>query len=122
MFGDSFPDISADGPNGFRSGNPRFQPENFAANRAQIAPFKDYARSRGWTVPAAALAWILDRGDHMVPIPGTRTAQHLTDWAGACDIALTDADRAEIARLLPVGFAHGDRYAPSQNIGPESYS
>lgn len=121
MFGEAFPDMSACGPKDFLATLPRFQSPDFEANCALIAPFKAYARDRGWTVPAAALAWVLDQGDHLVPIPGTRTAEHLADWAGACEIALTDADRAEIARLLPAGFAHGDRYSEAANIGPERY-
>lgn len=121
MFGDGFPDLSGHGPESFMRNNPRFQSPNFEANCALIAPFKNWARDRGWTVPAAALAWLLDRGEHIVPIPGTRTADHLADWAGACEISLTEADRAEIARLLPVGFAHGDRYSEAANIGPERY-
>lgn len=121
MFGDAFPDLSGYGPDDFMFNNPRFQSPNFQANCALIEPFKAYARDRGWPVPAAALAWVLDRGDHMVPIPGTRTAEHLAEWAGACEITFTDADRAEIAGLLPVGFAHGDRYSAAANVGPERY-
>lgn len=121
MFGNAFPDLSGYGPDAFLTSNPRFQSPNFEANCALIAAFKDYARDRGWPVPAAALAWVLDQGEHLVPIPGTRTAEHLAEWAGACEITLTDTDRAEIARLLPVGFAHGDRYSAAQNEGPERY-
>ncbi len=121
MFGEAFPDLSGYGPDDFMGNNPRFQSPHFEANCALIAPFKAYARDRGWSVPAAALAWVMDQGDHIIPIPGTRTAEHLSDWAGACAITLTDADRAEIARLLPVGFAHGDRYSAAANVGPERY-
>lgn len=121
MFGEAFPDLTGYGPDDFLSNSPRFQTPNFQANCALIAPFKTYARDRGWSVPAAALAWVLDKGEHLVPIPGTRTAEHLAEWAGACEIALTEADRAEIERLLPTGFAHGDRYSVAQNYGPERY-
>jgi aryl-alcohol dehydrogenase-like predicted oxidoreductase len=68
-----------------------------------------------------ALAWVLDQGPHLIPIPGTRTAEHLADWAGASEIAFTADDRAEIARLLPVGFAHGDRYNLEQAMSVERY-
>ena len=121
VFGDAFPDPAGFGESDFRRNNPRFTEPNWSRNRALIAPFKDFARARGWTVPAAALAWVLDRGDHLIPIPGTRSADHLAEWAAADAIALTDADRAEIARLLPAGFAHGDRYSDAQIFGVERY-
>lgn len=121
VFTESFPDPAAFGERDIRRTNPRFTEPNYGLNRAAIEPFKTFCHSRGWTVPAAALAWLLDRAPHLIPIPGTRTAAHLTDWADADTIALTDADRAEIARLLPPGFAHGDRYSDSQIFGVERY-
>ncbi len=105
----------------FRRAIPRFQEPNLSFNRARIAVFAKFARSRGWTVAGAALAWVLDQGEHLIPIPGTRTAAHLADWADADQIAFTKADRAEIARLLPAGWAHGDRYNDAQAISVERY-
>ena len=121
MFGETAPDPAAFANGDFRRNNPRFVAPNFAANVAAIEPFKAFARARGWSTAATALAWTLDRGEHILPIPGTRTAAHLREFAAARDIAFTDADRAEIARLLPVGFAHGDRYSDAQNVGVERY-
>lgn len=109
------------GDNDFRRGTPRFAEPNFTYNSDQVAAFREFAHSRGWSTSAAAIAWILDQGNHLTPIPGTRSAAHLSDWAGACDIELTDADRAEIDRLLPAGFAHGDRYSDAQIVGVERY-
>jgi aryl-alcohol dehydrogenase-like predicted oxidoreductase len=105
----------------FRLGIPRFSPANYPANLAAIAPLRAFAAARSWTVPALALAWLLDRGPHIIPIPGTRTPDHLRDWAGADTIRLTDEDRATIARLLPVGFAMGDRYNDDQAQTVERY-
>ena len=122
MFGEGFPDLSKFEPNGFITSMPRFQSPNFELNCAKITPFKEWAQDQGWTVPAAAVAWVLDQGAHLVPIPGTRTAEHLDDWVDACDITFTDAQRDEIKRLLPVGFAYGDRYSVAQNVAPERYS
>lgn len=121
MFGEHFPDPAKMAERDFRRTNPRFQEPNFGYNTAAIQQFKDFAHDRGWSVSAAALAWVLDRADHLIPIPGTRTAAHLAEWAGACEIALTEADRAEIARLLPAGFAHGDRYSDGQMLAAERY-
>ena len=105
----------------FRKTQPRFQQPNYGFNRAQVDAFRDWCHGRGWTVGAVALAWLLDRDPRLVPIPGTRSAAHLAEWAGACEIALTDSDRAEIDRLLPPGWAHGDRYSDAQLAGIERY-
>jgi aryl-alcohol dehydrogenase-like predicted oxidoreductase len=105
----------------FRRGTPRFVEPNFTCNADQVAAFRDFARGRGWTTAAAAIAWVLDQGEHLIPIPGTRTAAHLKEWAVACDIEFTNADRAEIDHLLPPGFAHGDRYSDAQIVGVERY-
>lgn len=105
----------------FRRGTPRFAEPNFGYNSGQVAAFRDFVHGRGWSTSGAAIAWLLDRGDNMIPIPGTRSAAHLNEWAGACEIELTDQDRAEIDRLLPPGFAHGDRYSDAQIVGVERY-
>jgi aryl-alcohol dehydrogenase-like predicted oxidoreductase len=106
----------------WRRENPRFTEPNHSANRAAIDGFRAFAHARGWTTAAAALAWTLQQGDHILPIPGTRTGAHLGDWIGADAITFTQADQAEIARLLPVGFAHGDRYSDAQMVSVERYS
>lgn len=102
----------------FRDTNPRFTEPNFSANLAAMAPFRALCAERGWTVPGAALGWVLAQGDHIVPIPGTRTADHLRDWQ-VPDLAAPDI--AEIGLILPVGFAHGDRYGDHQMAFVERY-
>ena len=105
----------------FRLTIPRFQNPDWSLNLLKINAFRAYAADRGLTTPALAIAWILDQAPHLIPIPGTRTAAHLADWATASDITLTAADRAEIARILPIGWAHGDRYGPDQAVTVERY-
>jgi aryl-alcohol dehydrogenase-like predicted oxidoreductase len=56
-----------------------------------------------------------------VPIPGTRTANHLEECAEAADIDLTEAQLAELERVLPVGFAAGERYSDQQWVGIQKY-
>jgi len=114
-------DPVAFGDTDFRKPNPRFIGRNFAHNMEYVRRFRVFAHRRGWTTSAAAIAWTLDQGDHLIPIPGTRTPDHLHDWAGASEIAFTDADRAEIARILPPGWAMGDRYSNAQLVGIERY-
>lgn len=103
----------------FRDTNPRFTEPNFSANLAAVAPFRKLCAARGWTVPGAALAWVLAQGDHIIPIPATRTADHLHDWQPP---ALAPEDIAEIERVLPAGFAHGDRYGDHQIAFVERYA
>ncbi len=121
MFGVQTPDPATFGESDFRLKNPRFLPPNFAHNAARIDTFKAFCRDHGWSPAAAALAWTLHQGDHVLPIPGTRTAAHLREFAAAREIAFSDAELTEIARLLPVGFAYGDRYSEAQNVGIERY-
>ncbi|HIB45139.1 MAG TPA: aldo/keto reductase [Candidatus Lambdaproteobacteria bacterium] len=121
MLTDTFPDPSGFPDTDFRKNMPRFLEPNFSANCKLISRFRDFARSRGWSTTEAALAWILDQGEHLIPIPGTRSAAHLKEWVGAAEIKLTDEDRTEIERILPVGFAHGDRYSDEQIVGVERY-
>ncbi|WP_205048989.1 aldo/keto reductase [Paracoccus sp. SY] len=102
----------------FRDTNPRFVEPNFSANLAAIAPFRALCAERGWTVPGAALGWVLGQGEHIIPIPGTRLAAHLGDWNPP---ALKASDLEEIGDILPAGFAHGDRYGDHQMAFVERY-
>ena len=105
----------------FRKTNPRFREPNFSYNARAIAHFADYAREKGHSPAALALAWVLHRGDHIIPIPGTRFANHLSECADGAVIKLSAQDLIDIEAILPVGFAHGDRYSDAQAVGPERY-
>jgi aryl-alcohol dehydrogenase-like predicted oxidoreductase len=105
----------------FRTRIPRFYAENWPHNRDRLQAFHEFARSRGVTPSALSLAWLLDRGPHIIPIPGTRTAEHLNAWLEAPEIDLVDHDREEIDRLLPAGWAWGDRYDDAQAATVERY-
>ena len=121
VFGQEFPVMANLQEADFRHNLPRFQEPAYAANRAAIAGFRTFAAERGWSCAAAAIAWLLDQAPHLIPIPGTRSAAHLGEWAGADQITFTQDDRAAIARLLPTGFAEGDRYAEVQTLEVERY-
>ncbi len=105
----------------FRQSNPRFIAPHYAANLRVIAPLFAFAAARGATPGQVALAWTLAQGPHIIPIPGTRSPDNLIENAGAANVVLSPADLAELARLLPPGFAHGDRYNDAQAVGPERY-
>lgn len=105
----------------FRKPMPRFQPGVFARNMEKVEAFKSFARSKGWKPAALALAWVLSRGDHIIPIPGTRTAEHLAENAGGTDIHLSADDLAAIDAILPPGWAEGNRYSEEQQRSSELY-
>lgn len=102
------PEIHDPGP--FRSQIPRFSPENWPKNREKLREFQVLAADMGHHPSALALAWCLYKGPHLIPIPGTRHADHVKAWAGADAITLTAEDLATIESVLPVGWAYGDRY------------
>jgi aryl-alcohol dehydrogenase-like predicted oxidoreductase len=122
VFGTPMADPATFAPGEFRTRIPRFYPENWPHNRARLETFHAMAQARGFTPAALALAWLLDRAPHLIPIPGTRRAEHLHAWSMAPEIDLTDDDRAEIDRNLPTGWAWGDRYDDAQAATVERYS
>ena len=121
MFADPVPDPKSFRPGDFRLANPRFQEPNFSANVEFVERFAALARDMGHTASSLAIAWTLERGEHIVPIPGTRSAAHLRDDARAAEISLSAADMAAIEAVLPPGFAHGARYSYEQFNGIEIY-
>lgn len=121
VFAQKAPDPKRFSKGDFRENNPRFLEPNYSYSLKYIEEFKRYAADRGVTSIALALAWTLHRGEHLIPIPGTRSPSHLEDLASAASITLSAEDLAEIERILPVGFAHGDRYSDAQIVGAERY-
>lgn len=105
----------------FLKTNPRFQEPNLSTNIALTAPFRALAAEMGTTAATLAVAWTLRQGQHVLPIPGTRHLSHLAEVAAADALTLTEADMARIEAILPVGWAHGDRYSTVQWDGPERY-
>ena len=76
----------------------------------------------GTSAAALAIAWLLARSPEVIPIPGTRSTAHLARARGGGGARLSDAeDLARIEAVLPVGWAHGDRYSVGQWVGPERY-
>jgi len=98
------------GDDDFRRTTPRFEQENFEANLALVAKVEEIAADKGCTPGQLALAWLLTRGDRVVPIPGTKRRKYLRDNAGAVDVALDASDLARIDAALPRGAAAGERY------------
>ncbi|MEM5476482.1 aldo/keto reductase [Pacificibacter sp. AS14] len=105
----------------FRRVNPRFMEPNFSANMEHVRAFRAFAATKNISVTALALAWTMKAGDMVIPIPGTRTKEHLQDWLSAATITLTNEDLAQIEQIMPVGWAHGARYSDNQIVGVERF-
>lgn len=99
----------------WRRTNPRFQAENMTLNLRLVEAVKRVAARRSCTAAQLALAWLLDRGEDIVPIPGTRRIARLEENAGATRIALSDDDRREIDDVLASSVVVGERY-PVANL------
>jgi len=101
----------------FRAYLPRFTGENFARNLELVDQVRSLAEEKGCTPGQLALAWVLSRGDDVVPIPGTKRRTYLEENAAANDIELTDADLATIEATFPIGAGAGDRYPDMAPVG-----
>ena len=105
----------------FLKNNPRFLPGNHEANLAITDRFRALAAELGEPAAALANAWLLSRGPHILPIPGTRSVGHFQECLRGGEITLTPEILARIDTVLPAGWAHGDRYDAVQWVGPERY-
>jgi aryl-alcohol dehydrogenase-like predicted oxidoreductase len=93
---------------------PRFAPENLDRNITLVQRIHDIARAKACTPGQLALAWLLARGDDIIPIPGTKHKERLAENIGSLAIRLTDDELAQIGDAIPVGAAAGLRYPEAQ--------
>jgi len=89
---------------------PRFQGENLAHNLSLVEALRAIASDKRITVPQLAIAWVLARGNDIIPLVGARRRERLTEALGALDVTLDANDLARIERAVPAGAAKGDRY------------
>ena len=107
---ESFPE------NDWRRTNPRFQGENFYANLGIVETVREIARYKRATPAQIALAWLLAKGDDIIPIPGTKRVRYLEQNAGAADITLSKAEMDVLSGLpAPSGARYNE--AMMANIG-----
>jgi aryl-alcohol dehydrogenase-like predicted oxidoreductase len=104
------------GDDDFRSHLPRFQGENFQRNLDLVASVEELAEEKGRTPSQIALAWVLGRGEDIVPIPGTKRRSYLEENAEAVDVELTDEELERLEQVFPQGAAAGDRYPDMSTI------
>lgn len=103
-------------PSDFRRRAPRFQGENFAKNLELVRHIEELARAKGVTPSQLALAWVLHRGEDIVPIPGTKHVKYLEENAGALDVTLSAAEMRRIDEIAPKGVAAGERYPDMSTV------
>jgi aryl-alcohol dehydrogenase-like predicted oxidoreductase len=95
----------------FRRHGPRFTGENLTHNLELAARVRELATERGITPGQLALAWVLHRGEHIVPIPGTKRVSYLEENLAAAAVRLSEADVERITQAIPP--AAGERYPPA---------
>ncbi len=102
-----FEDLDADD---YRRQSPRFQGENFAKNLKLVKKIEELAQAHGCTSAQLALAWLIQQGEGIVPIPGTKKRSRLEENAGAIEITLSREELLEIEDIAPQNVAAGGRY------------
>lgn len=94
----------------YRQFTPRFQGENFNKNLLLVDKINEMAAKRGFLAGQLALAWVLNQGSDIVPIPGTTKIKHIEENIAAASITFTNDELNQINELLPKGAASGLRY------------
>jgi len=97
-----------------RRDHPRFAPENMEQNAVLVKTVQRLAEAADCTPAQLSLAWVLSRGEHVVPIPGTKRRSYLEENLGALDITLSLQMQAELERVFTPGVAAGTRYPAGQ--------
>jgi aryl-alcohol dehydrogenase-like predicted oxidoreductase len=100
----------------FRRLGPRFQEENLERNLELVAVVEALAAEKGAKPSQVALAWVLSRGDDIVPIPGTKRRSYLEENAAAAEIELTAEELDRLEQAFPAGAAAGDRYGDMSSV------
>ena len=100
-------------PSDFRSHTPRFAASNIEHNLQLVEDLRQVAVAKGITVAQLAIAWVLSRGEDIVPLVGARRRERLDEALGASAVNLTPADLEQIDRAIPAHSAAGERYAPA---------
>jgi aryl-alcohol dehydrogenase-like predicted oxidoreductase len=94
----------------YRRNHPRFQGENFEANLKLVKIVEGMATEKGCTPSQLALAWVLAKGENIVPIPGTKRRKYLDENVAALDVSLSPEEVRALDDAIPPGVTAGDRY------------
>lgn len=101
-------------PTDFRSRAPRFQGENLQRNLALVDALRGIADAKGASVAQVAIAWVLSRGEEIVPLIGARTRERLEEALGALSLGLSAEDLERIEQAVPADAVAGERYPEAQ--------
>jgi aryl-alcohol dehydrogenase-like predicted oxidoreductase len=96
--------------NDWRRSAPRFQGENLQKNLELVQRIEEIAQAKGCTAAQLALAWVLAKGKHIVPIVGTKRIKYLEENVAAIDLKLSEEDVRRLDEAMPTGAASGTRY------------
>ncbi|MDP2033933.1 MAG: aldo/keto reductase [Polaromonas sp.] len=121
---DALPDVSTLAPKDIRTAMPRFAPDNYAANLQLLPPYKALAAEAGCTPAQLALAWLLHKAPHIIPIPGTGSVEHLQEDLGAADLRLDAGLLAKLELLINQQTVTGNRYSAqsASEVDTEEFS
>ncbi|HEY6927605.1 MAG TPA: aldo/keto reductase [Steroidobacteraceae bacterium] len=119
FFGGHVTDINELDPQDFRRFLPRFQPAALAQNRGLLPPLDAFARQRHVSMPQIALAWLLNKHTHVVPIPGSQQSAHVLENIAASELRLTPEEVMQLDGLMPPSAVIGARLPPAALAGIE---
>jgi aryl-alcohol dehydrogenase-like predicted oxidoreductase len=94
---------------------PRFAPDHYAANLRLLTGVKQAAKEADCTLAQLAIAWLLHRGEHIIPIPGTTSVSHLAEDLEAASVPLSAATMAKLDELINQNTVVGSRYNAQAN-------
>jgi aryl-alcohol dehydrogenase-like predicted oxidoreductase len=101
-------------PDDYRHKDPRYEGENFDANMRAASVVREIANGKGASAGQVALAWLLQKGEDIVAIPGTKQRRHLEDNAGAVNVSLSEDEMNELDDALAPEKISGPRYTPER--------
>ena len=108
-------DLTAFDAKDIRKAMPRFTPDNYAANLKLFGPYQQLAKEAGCSPAQLALAWLLHKDAHIIPIPGTTSVAHLLDDLGSTQVKLSADLIAKLNELINETTVVGDRYNDQAN-------
>ena len=108
-------DLATLGPRDIRTAMPRFQPDNYAANLKLLDAFKDIANEVRCAPAQLALAWLLYKAPHIIPIPGTTSVDHLLEDVASVNLKLAPEVLARLEELINEKTVAGNRYTAQAN-------
>ena len=107
---DALHDVATLDAKDIRRNMPRFEPENYARNLALLPGYKALAKEAGCTPAQLALAWLLHKREHVIPIPGTTSVEHLREDLAAADVKLDAGLMARLEAHINEKTVAGNRY------------